>query len=52
MRREAKRPFLVGTVILVFLSIFTKIHVSQFQDLENTQEVRRTTGDERKVAEV
>ena len=22
MRREAKRPFLVGTVILVFLSIF------------------------------
>ena len=24
MRREAKRPLLVGTVILVFLSIFTK----------------------------
>ena len=24
VRREAKRPLLVGTVILVFLSIFTK----------------------------
>ena len=28
MRREAKRPFLVGTVILVFLSIFTKSQAS------------------------
>ena len=28
MRREAKRPLLVGTVILVFLSIFTKIQAS------------------------
>ena len=26
--REAKRPLLVGTVILVFLSIFTKIQAS------------------------
>ena len=26
--------------------------LSQFQDLENTQKVLRTTGDERKVAEV
>ena len=25
VRREAKHPLLVGTVILVFLSIFTKI---------------------------
>ena len=28
VRREAKRPFLVGTVILVFLSIFTKSQAS------------------------
>ena len=28
MRREAKRPLLVGTVILVFLSIFTKSQAS------------------------
>ena len=28
MRREAKRPVLVGTVILVFLSIFTKSQAS------------------------
>ena len=34
MRREAKRPFLVGTVILVFLSIFTKSQASsQFEAL-------------------
>ena len=28
MRRKAKRPLLVGTVILVFLSIFTKSQAS------------------------
>ena len=28
MRREAKRPLLVGTVIFVFLSIFTKSQAS------------------------
>ena len=28
MRREAKRPLLAGTVILVFLSIFTKSQAS------------------------
>ena len=28
MRQEAKRPLLVGTVILVFLSIFTKCQAS------------------------
>ena len=28
MRREAKHPLLVGTVILVFLSIFTKSYSS------------------------
>ena len=43
MRREAKRPLIVGTVILVFLSIFTKrqasspfealnsVHLSKYQ---------------------
>ena len=30
MRREAKRPLLVGTVILVFLSIFTKSGIVTF----------------------
>ena len=28
VRREAKRPLLVGTVILIFLSIFTKSQAS------------------------
>ena len=28
VRREAKRPLLVGTVILLFLSIFTKSQAS------------------------
>ena len=34
--REAKRPLLVGTVILVFLSIFTKSHSSSpFESLNS-----------------
>ena len=38
MRREAKRPLLVGTVILVFLSIFTKSLVSsRFEAMNLTQ---------------
>ena len=38
MRREAKRPLLVGTVILVFLSIFTKSQASSpFQALKSPQ---------------
>ena len=36
VRREAKRPLLVGTVILVFLSIFTKSHSSSpFESLNS-----------------
>ena len=38
MRREAKRPLLVGTVILVFLSIFTKSQASSpFESLNSAQ---------------
>ena len=38
MRREAKRPLLVGTVILVFLSIFTKSQASSpFEELNSAQ---------------
>ena len=36
MRREAKRPLLVGTVILVFLSIFTKSQaLSPFEAMDS-----------------
>ena len=38
MRREAKRPLLVGTVILVFLSIFTKSQSSSpFEAMKSVQ---------------
>ena len=38
MRREAKRPLLVGTVILVFLSIFTKSQASSpFEAMNSAQ---------------
>ena len=38
MRREAKRPLLVGRVILVFLSIFTKSEASSpFEELNTVQ---------------
>ena len=38
MRQEAKRPLLVGTVILVFLSIFTKGQaLSPFEALNSAQ---------------
>ena len=36
MRREAKRPFLVGKVILVFLSIFTKSQASSAFEAMNS----------------
>ena len=37
MRREAKRPLLVGKVILVFLSIFTKSQASsKFEAVNST----------------
>ena len=38
VRREAKRPLLVGTVILVFLSIFTKSQASSpFEAMNSAQ---------------
>ena len=37
MRREAKRPLLVGTVILVFLSIFTKSQASSPFEAMNSE---------------
>ena len=38
VRREARRPLLVGTVILVFLSIFTKSQASSlFKALKSAQ---------------
>ena len=38
VRREAKRPLLVGTVILVFLSIFTKSQASSpFEAINSAQ---------------
>ena len=38
MRREAKRPLLVGTVILVFVSIFMKSQaLSPFEALNSAQ---------------
>ena len=38
LSREAKRPLLVGTVILVFLSIFTKSQASSpFEALNSAQ---------------
>ena len=38
LRREAKRPLLVGTVILVFLSIFTNCQASSpFEAMKSAQ---------------
>ena len=38
LRREAKRPLFVGTVILVFLSIFTKSQASStFEAMNSAQ---------------
>ena len=38
MRREAKRPLLIGRVILVFLSIFTKSQASSpFEEMNSAQ---------------
>ena len=38
VRREAKHPLLVGTVILVFLSIFTKSQASEpFETMNSAQ---------------
>ena len=37
VRRKAKRPILVGTVILVFLSIFTKSQASSTFEAMNSE---------------
>ena len=37
MRREAKRPLLIGRVILVFLSIFTKSQASSPVEAMNSE---------------
>ena len=39
VRREAKRPLLVGTVILVFLSIFTKSQASSLFEAMNSAQL-------------
>ena len=47
MRREAKRPLLVGTVILVFLSIFTKSQASSPFEALNPVHLSKTQMDVR-----
>ena len=45
--REAKRPLLVGTVILVFLSIFTKSQASSPFEALNSMYLRKSKLDVR-----
>ena len=45
--REAKRPLLVGTVILVFLSIFTKSHASSLFEALNSAHLSKSQMDVR-----
>ena len=47
VRREAKRPLLVGTVILVFLSIFTKSQASSPFEAMNSAHLSKCQKDER-----
>ena len=47
MRQEAKRPLLVGTVILVFLSIFTKSQASSPFEALNSAQLSLCQKDER-----
>ena len=47
MRREAERPLLVGTVILVFLSIFTKSQASSPFDALNSAHFSKSQMDVR-----
>ena len=47
MRREAKHPLLVGTVILVFLSIFTKCQASSPFEAMNSAHLSMIQKDER-----
>ena len=45
--REAKRPLLVGTVILVFLSIFTKSQASSHFEALNSAQLSKSQMDVR-----
>ena len=47
MRREAKRPLFVGTVILVFLSIFTKSQASSPFEALNSPHLSKSQMDVR-----
>ena len=47
MRREAKRPLLVGTVILVFLSIFRKSQASSPFEALNSAHLSKSQMDVR-----
>ena len=47
MRREAKRPLLVGTVILVFLSIFRKSQASSPFEALNSAHLSKSQTDMR-----
>ena len=47
VRREAKRPLLVGTVILVFLSIFTKSQASSTFEALNSAHLSKSQIDMR-----
>ena len=47
MRREAKRPLLVGTVILVFLSIFTNSQASSLFEALNSAHLSKSQIDMR-----
>ena len=47
VRREAKHPFVVGTVILVFLSIFTKSQASSPFEALNTAHLSKCQRDVR-----
>ena len=47
MRHEAKRPLLVGTVILVFLSIFTKSEASSPFEALNSAHLSKSQMDVR-----
>ena len=47
MRREAKRPLLVGTVILVFLSIFMKSQASSHFETMNSAHLSMSQKDVR-----
>ena len=47
MRREAKRPLLIGTVILVFLSFFTKCQSSSPFEAFNSAHLSKSQMDVR-----